>query len=88
MGQVSPDPDDLDAPPLLGIVREEDEEGTVLKGRLDVLLLEYYDRANLDRRNIILPFDALISFLDENFVCKYCGKCESKVQRSTVGGCN
>jgi hypothetical protein len=78
MGQVSPDPGDLDAPPLLGIAREEDE-GTVLKGRHDVLLLDYYDRANLDRRNIILPFDALISFLDDNFLCKYCGKCESKV---------
>jgi hypothetical protein len=60
------------------------DEETVLKGGHDVLLVDY-DRAGVDRRNIILPFDALIRFLDENFVCKYCGKSDSKVHRSTVG---
>jgi hypothetical protein len=82
MGQVSPDPDD-DNTPLLGVAWEVDE-GIVLKGGHNILLGDY-DRANLDRRNIILPFDALICFLDENLVCKYCRKCESKVQCLTVG---
>jgi hypothetical protein len=64
---------------------ETRDEETVLKGGHDVLLVNY-DRANVeDRRNIILPFDALICFLDENFVCKYCGKSDSKVHHLTVG---
>jgi hypothetical protein len=44
-----------------------------------------YDRSNLDRKHVIIPFDQLISFLDYNFVCKKCGKSKSTYQRQCVG---
>jgi hypothetical protein len=44
-----------------------------------------YDRINMDSRHVIIPFDALINFIDTHFVCKKCGSSKSTFQRQTVG---
>jgi rubredoxin len=45
-----------------------------------------YDRSNGDNRNVIIPYDDFILFLDNNFVCKTCKKNKNMVyERQTCG---
>jgi hypothetical protein len=64
--------------------RESARLPTTKTGGHDVLLVAH-DRSNLEQRNVILPYDALVNFMDDNFVCKKCLSSESLVERQTVG---
>ncbi len=45
-----------------------------------------YDRSNLDNRNVLVPYDELISFLDSNFLCEKCkGNSGIVYKRQTCG---
>jgi hypothetical protein len=45
-----------------------------------------YDRSNLDNRNVLVPYDELISFLDSNFLCEKCkGNSGIVYERQTCG---
>jgi hypothetical protein len=45
-----------------------------------------YDRTNLDNRNVVIPYDAFVTFLDSNFVCKICFENKDIVyERQTCG---
>jgi hypothetical protein len=44
-----------------------------------------WDRNNMDKRHVIIPFDELINFIDSNFVCKLCLLSKSTYQRQMRG---
>ena len=43
------------------------------------------DRLNKDDSLLLLKMDALVAFLDNNFLCKHCLKSESTIERRTIG---
>jgi hypothetical protein len=48
-----------------------------------------FERCNMDDRNVILPYDEFVSFLDTNFICKKC-KTNNEIvyERQTYGIAN
>jgi hypothetical protein len=68
--------------PISDFPGDKDKEGYIF-GKSYVL---DYDRKNLNKRHVIIPFDQLIKFIDSNFVCKLlCKGSKSTYQRQTRG---
>jgi hypothetical protein len=62
-----------------------DEDNVVPQFKYETSSVVDYDRSNLDKRHVIIPFDELIKFIDTNFVCKQCSNSRSSFQRQTRG---
>jgi hypothetical protein len=75
---------------LTGKVDQTHQEGSKLSSPDEIFSRQShvtaYDRTNLDNRNVIIPYDDLISFLDSNFVCEKCkGNSCLVYERQTCG---